>query len=521
MKTLLGWLLTVALVLSSTASNARTDELPLFSQAELDQMLAPVALYPDQLLSQILMAATYPLEVVQAARFQRSNPGLQGEEAVRAASAHDWDPSVQSLLAFPNVLQQMDTDLDWTERLGDAFLGQQEQVMDTVQALRSRAYAAGNLDTNEQVRVVHEREIIMVQPARSNLFYVPYYDPLTVYGSWWWPQYRPVSWGLWPGYELGFAYGNRGAFYWGSGISLGLNFFFGDWDWPTHRVRVVPRPPFYYRRPPPVHYVWAHDYRHRHGHPYRQQVVAHRYRPAHDARPVYRHDYRESPDRRYVPDARRTVAVHPKPAAPNVIRPPQAIRYRTVDRSAAATQEHRNGTPARIERRDAASQSRERRQYAASSSGQRLAPRASRPSDQRMEQATSQSPSFRQRQATTTTEHARQRTASRPPPVATAERTTTTTPMERRSFAATQRSTTPPVAGPGQSHQASAASDNRSGRMQQQYGNRADRGAVASGSRAPRTDMQHGFRDGGSAQPRGGPAGQAGQRGRGTHGRAF
>lgn len=292
MKTLFGWLMALVLAVSSGASVAKSQEEVPFSQAELDQMLAPVALYPDQLLSQILMAATYPLEVVQAARFQRDNPGLHGQDAVRAAEGHDWDPSVQSLLAFPNVLEQMDADLDWTERLGDAFLAQQQQVMDTVQTLRNRAYAAGNLRSNDKVRVVREREVIVVQPVRQDLVYVPYYDPSTIYGSWWWPQYRPVSWGPWPGYGLASGYSNFSGFYWGSGVSLGVNFFFGDWDWPTHRVRVVPRAPFYYRRPPPVHHVWVHDYQHRRGHPYSNLVVEHRYIPT-DARPAYRHDYGE------------------------------------------------------------------------------------------------------------------------------------------------------------------------------------------------------------------------------------
>ena len=100
------------------------EEVPLFSQAELDQILAPVALYPDQLLSQVLMAATYPLEVVQAARWSREHPGLQGQEAVRAVDDKAWDPSVKSLVAFPNLLARMDENLEWTRRLGDAFLAQ-------------------------------------------------------------------------------------------------------------------------------------------------------------------------------------------------------------------------------------------------------------------------------------------------------------------------------------------------------------------------------------------------------------
>src|SRR5438034_1789825 len=124
---------------------------PVFTQQQLDQMLAPVALYPDSLLSQILMASTYPLEIVEAARWSKANPNLTGDDAVKAAEQNGWDPSVTSLVAFPQVLTMMDSNLSWTERLGDAFLAQQPQVMETVQNLRQRAYAAGNLRSNDKV----------------------------------------------------------------------------------------------------------------------------------------------------------------------------------------------------------------------------------------------------------------------------------------------------------------------------------------------------------------------------------
>ena len=116
-------------------------------------MLAPVALYPDGLLSQILMAASYPLEVVEAQRWSLANPSVTGSAAVQAVDQNNWDPSVKSLLAFPRILQTMSSKLDWTRRLGDAFLGQQQQVMDTIQSLRQKAYAAGNLVSNAQDRV--------------------------------------------------------------------------------------------------------------------------------------------------------------------------------------------------------------------------------------------------------------------------------------------------------------------------------------------------------------------------------
>jgi len=112
---------------------------PTFMQEELDQMLAPIALYPDELLVQVLMAATYPLEVVEAARWVQANPGLSGDQLAAALEQQDWDPSVKSLVSFPSVLQMLNDRLDWTQKLGDAFLAQQGQVMDTVQKLRQRA----------------------------------------------------------------------------------------------------------------------------------------------------------------------------------------------------------------------------------------------------------------------------------------------------------------------------------------------------------------------------------------------
>src|SRR5437762_5541955 len=150
MKTFLRHALKPLLVLLVSASVvfAQTPPAPrkaAATQQELDQMLAPIALYPDALLSQILMASTYPLEVIQAARWSKANPTLKGDEAVKAVDGNNWEPSVKSLVAFPQILTMMDENLNWMERLGDAFLAQEAQVMDTVQHLRQKAYEAGNL----------------------------------------------------------------------------------------------------------------------------------------------------------------------------------------------------------------------------------------------------------------------------------------------------------------------------------------------------------------------------------------
>jgi len=219
-----------------------------YSQAELDQMLAPIALYPDALLSQVLMAATYPAEVSEAARWSRANPGLQGDNAVRAVEYEDWDPSVKSLVAFPQILARMDENPGWILSLGDAFLMQEPHVMDTVQQLRRRAQAAGNLQSSDQMRVRQQGQSIVVQPASPQYVYVPYYDPLVVYGPWWWPAYWPVAWAPWPGYARPYRPGAAAGFWWGTPVGLSLDFFFGNVDWHHRHVRVA-HPAVYYYRP--------------------------------------------------------------------------------------------------------------------------------------------------------------------------------------------------------------------------------------------------------------------------------
>jgi len=258
-----------------------------YSQAELDQMLAPIALYPDALLSQVLMAATYPAEVTEAARWTRANGGLLGDTAVRSAQSEDWDPSVISLVAFPQILQRMDENLEWTRSLGDAFLAQEAQVMDSVQHLRRRAQAAGNLNSSEQIRIEQQGPTLIVHPASPQYVYVPYYDPLVVYGTWWWPAYRPVVWAPWPGYVQAYRPGVSVGFWWGQPVGLSVNFFFGGVDWRYRQVRVLQPAAYYYRAPVIVNRtvvvernVWRHDPSHRRGVEYRAPEVRQRYASA-------------------------------------------------------------------------------------------------------------------------------------------------------------------------------------------------------------------------------------------------
>lgn len=164
------------------------------SQDELDALIAPIALYPDQLLSQILMAATFPEDVLDAARFVRDNPGLTGAALDDAVADRNWDPSVMSLTAFPQVLDMMAQHIEWTERLGDAFYNDEYWVMQTVQSLRARAYETGTLRSTPQQTVTYDERAIYIEPARPEIVYVPVYDPTVIYGTWWAPAYRPFFW---------------------------------------------------------------------------------------------------------------------------------------------------------------------------------------------------------------------------------------------------------------------------------------------------------------------------------------
>jgi uncharacterized protein DUF3300 len=213
-----------------------------YSRAEIDQMLAPIALYPDPLLSQLLMAATFPEDVTEAARWSRAHAGVEGDAAVQMVQEYEWDPSVKSLVAFPRVLQRMEENPEWTRKLGDAFIVQEPVVMEAVQDLRRRAQANGQLASDERMRVVEQPGYIAIEPANPQYVYVPYYDPWLAYGTWWWPAYPPFYWRPWPGYV---AYGP--GFWWGAPIGLSVGFFYGGFDW-HRRYAYVNRTDNYYVR---------------------------------------------------------------------------------------------------------------------------------------------------------------------------------------------------------------------------------------------------------------------------------
>jgi len=199
------------------AQESEPAEAAALSEGELDQLLAPIALYPDDLLAQVLMASTYPLEVVQARRWVEENE-LEGDAMAEALEIKNWDPSVKSLVNFPEVLEAMDGKLDWTQKLGNAFLAQQEDVMASVQRLRKLAKDEGNLEDTEQQKIETEGDTIVIVPADPEVVYVPIYNTTVVYGTWRypaWPPYywypprypRPTLYGFTAGVAVGFAWG--------------------------------------------------------------------------------------------------------------------------------------------------------------------------------------------------------------------------------------------------------------------------------------------------------------------------
>jgi uncharacterized protein DUF3300 len=192
---------------------------------QLDALTAPIALYPDTLLAQVLIASTYPAEVAQAAQWAQQNSTLQGDALDSALLQQPWDPSVKALVGVPTVLQQMNSRMDWTQQLGDAFLAQEGDVMDSVQRLRERAQAAGNLMTTEQQRVVTQGQTIVIEQANPQVIFVPSYNPTVVFGGWPYPAYPPVFWPTPPGYSF-----VRGLA-WGTGFAIGTSLWRNTvWD---------------------------------------------------------------------------------------------------------------------------------------------------------------------------------------------------------------------------------------------------------------------------------------------------
>ena len=251
---------------------------------QLDNLVAPIALYPDSLLSQVLVAATYPLEVAEAAQWLQQNRNLQGPQLVDAARQQNWDASIQALVVFPDVLSRMNSDIRWTTDLGNAFLAQQSDVMNAVQRMRAQARAAGRLNSNAQQTVTTETQggnsAIEIQPANPQVVYVPVYNPAYIWGPPVWGYYPPL---YYPAFGFGFGFGPGiyiGGFFGGLG--------WGGWGWwPNWFGFSICERPFFFS-----HYgyhgfvgvgrfggygVWAHNPEHRLGVAYSNRAVANRF----------------------------------------------------------------------------------------------------------------------------------------------------------------------------------------------------------------------------------------------------
>jgi len=285
------------LLLAPGITYAQTQPPPLpppgqtLSPDQLDDLVAPVALYPDPLLSQLLVASTYPLEVVQAYQWLQRNPGLQGPSLTQAAQQQNWDASVQALVMFPDVLKRLNDDVTWTTNLGNAFLAQQQDVMDAVQRMRAKAQQAGKLASTPQEDVVTGNENgqpeIQIEPTNPDVIYVPVYDPVWIWGLavwypyplWFWPP-RSVIYG---GLGFGFGLGINVGFFFGAGWHG-----WGGWGWHPgwrdHTVVVnnsfIHQYNFNTARIGNVHgtSTWAHDPAHRQGVPYTRPELNQQYR---------------------------------------------------------------------------------------------------------------------------------------------------------------------------------------------------------------------------------------------------
>jgi uncharacterized membrane protein YgcG len=217
---------TVSAAQDDAQAQAQPSQAPPYTQQtpeQLQQLVAPIALYPDSLVAQVLAASTFPAEIVEADRWVQANPDLKGDALAQAVDQQSWDPSVKALCAFPTVLGNMDKNISWTSSLGDAYYNQEQNVMDAIQVMRQKAQQAGNLKDTPQQTVQTQGSDIVIQPAAPDVVYVPAYDPWLVYG------YPVVAWPGWYPYP-GIWFGGP-SIYWG-GIGFGIGFWGGyGWGW--------------------------------------------------------------------------------------------------------------------------------------------------------------------------------------------------------------------------------------------------------------------------------------------------
>lgn len=240
-----------------TANQSLSTRQTQVPNAQLDSLLAPIALYPDTLLTHILIASTYPLDVISADRWRQSNKHLTPEQVEDVLEDVDWDPSVKALAAFTDLLNTMANDLDWLQQLGDSVLISQDRVLDRVQVLRQHARNTGNLDTNDYIEVEteqnHSREVIYISPRQREVVYVPYYDPQIVYGNWWHPI-APIFWSHQVNYHR-----HRNV-YWSPRVRISAFFSFGAVHWSNRHVIVHRQPVHRFYRGSQRKRVISNDY---------------------------------------------------------------------------------------------------------------------------------------------------------------------------------------------------------------------------------------------------------------------
>jgi hypothetical protein len=246
---MIGALLLIPILFAGSA--LAQDAKPL-SNEQLDQLTAQVALYPDSLLAQLFMATTYPDQFAKATAWSKAHPDAKGDDAVKMVENEDWDPSVASMVAFPEVVITLGEKPEWVQSMGDAFLAQPNDVMNSVQRLRQKAQAAGNLKTNEQVKVSTQApepapqttvvqqsappaQVIVIEPAQPQVVYVPSYNPAVVYGAWPYPAYPPYYYPTPPGYWFSRTVATGIA--WGVGIGIS-NALWGGCNWGRGDVNI-------------------------------------------------------------------------------------------------------------------------------------------------------------------------------------------------------------------------------------------------------------------------------------------
>ena len=274
-------------------TQTQTQNQASFSQAQIEQLVAPIALYPDSLLTQILMASTYPLEVVEAARWSRDNPAIKGQALQSAMQAQSWDPSIKALTAVPQTLEMMNDKLAWMEELGDAFLAQQQDVLSAVQRLRAEAQAAGNLQSTPQQIVTTAlapagvvapgvQRPIVIEPVNPDVYYVPVYNPAVVYGAWDYPNYPPFNWS-----PAGFVASNIISF--GAGVAVGAAIW-GGCDWWHNNVIINVNQYNIFNHTNIANNVWTHNPAHRGNISYPDAALAQRFGRTNDvaARDAFR-----------------------------------------------------------------------------------------------------------------------------------------------------------------------------------------------------------------------------------------